>query len=84
MPPMTLPGTNIPIPPGEEKKGFALLEPVFAVSGGGLTLSQLSEMTGHSKLGQTRMGGQSGKQEIRGDAGRENLDDQSSSADYAD
>ena len=45
---MTLPGTNIPIPPGEEKKGFALLEPVFAVSGGGLTLSQLSEMTGQS------------------------------------
>ena len=43
---MTLPGTNVPIPPGEEEKGFALLEPVFAVSGGGLTLSQLSEMTG--------------------------------------
>ena len=45
---MTLPGTNVPIPPGEEEKGFALLEPVFAVSGGGLTLSQLSEMTGQS------------------------------------
>ena len=41
---MTLPGTNVPIPPGEEEKGFALLEPVFAVSGGGLTLSQLSEV----------------------------------------
>lgn len=45
---MTLPGTNVPIPPGEEEKGFALLEPVFAVSGGGLALSQLSEMTGQS------------------------------------
>ena len=45
---MTLPGTNLPIPPGGEEKGFALLEPVFAVSGGGLTLSQLSEMMGQS------------------------------------
>ncbi len=45
---MTLPGTNLPVPPGGEDKGFALLEPVFAVSGGGLTLSQLSEMTGQS------------------------------------
>lgn len=43
-----LPGTNIPMPPDGGEKGLALLEPVFAVSPGGLTLSQLSEMTGQS------------------------------------
>ena len=41
-----LPGTTLPLPPGQIREPFALLDPVFAVSGGGLLLSQVSEMTG--------------------------------------
>lgn len=43
-----LPGTVLPLPEGETDNAFTLLEPVFAVSGGGLLLSQLTEMTGLS------------------------------------
>lgn len=46
--PTNLPGTNIPMPADGGELGFRLLEPIFAVSAGGLTLSQLSEMTGQS------------------------------------
>lgn len=42
----TMPGTLLQMPPGSEDEAFSLLEPVFAVSGGGLVLSQITEMTG--------------------------------------
>ncbi|MBO5798165.1 MAG: DUF1836 domain-containing protein [Clostridia bacterium] len=41
-----LPGTTLVCPPGKEQAAFSVLEPVFAVSGGGLGLSQVSELTG--------------------------------------
>ena len=41
-----MPGTLLHIPPGSEGNAFSLLEPAFAVSGGGLALSQITEMTG--------------------------------------
>lgn len=41
-----LPGTNIPLPPGRRDNLFHVLDPVFAVSPGGLLLSQVTEMTG--------------------------------------
>ena len=42
----TMPGTLLQMPPGSEEDAFSLLEPAFAVSGGGLALSQITEMTG--------------------------------------
>lgn len=42
----TLPGTVLSMPPGKEQDAFSALDPVFAVSGGGLLLSQVTEMTG--------------------------------------
>lgn len=45
-PPLLLPGTTLPLPPGAGENLFGVLEPVFAVSPGGLLLSQVSEMTG--------------------------------------
>lgn len=42
----TLPGTVLPLPPESREDAFSVLEPVFAVSGGGLLLSQITEMTG--------------------------------------
>lgn len=41
-----LPGTTLPLPAGAEIDAFGALEPVFAISGGGLLLSQVAEMTG--------------------------------------
>ena len=41
-----MPGTLLQMPPGSEDEAFSVLEPVFAVSGGGLVLSQITEMTG--------------------------------------
>lgn len=41
-----LPGTTLTCTPGKEGDAFSVLEPVFTVSGGGLTLSQVSELTG--------------------------------------
>ncbi len=47
-----LPGTVLPLPEEARERAaqnaFALLEPVFAVSGGGLQLSQVAELTGLS------------------------------------
>ena len=44
----TLPGTVLPLPEALPERPFSLLEPVFAVSGGGLLLSQVTELTGLS------------------------------------
>ena len=44
----SLPGTTLPLPPESAEDAFSVLEPVFAVSGGGLLLSQITEMTGLS------------------------------------
>ena len=41
-----LPGTSLPCPPDKERDPFSVLEPVFALSGGGLQLAQLCELTG--------------------------------------
>lgn len=41
-----LPGTTLTCTPGKEGDAFSALEPVFSVSGGGLSLSQVSELTG--------------------------------------
>ena len=41
----TLPGTLLPMPENVED-AFSVLDPVFTVSGGGLLLSQIAEMTG--------------------------------------
>ncbi len=41
-----LPGTILPLPPGQQDHLFSVLEPILAVSGGGLQLSQVSQMTG--------------------------------------
>ena len=41
----TLPGTVLPLPEVLPERPFSLLEPVFAVSGGGLLLSQVTELT---------------------------------------
>lgn len=41
-----LPGTTLTLPPGKAPRPFSLLEPIFAVSGGGLLLSQIVELTG--------------------------------------
>lgn len=41
-----LPGTTLTCPPTRETDAFSVLEPIFAVSGGGLSLSQVTEMTG--------------------------------------
>ena len=44
----TLPGTTLPLDPEMTGDAFSVLAPIFAVSGGGLLLSQLTEMTGLS------------------------------------
>ncbi len=41
-----LPGTTLPMTEEARKDAFGSLAPIFAVSGGGLLLSQVSEMTG--------------------------------------
>ena len=41
-----IPGTILPLTAENERAPFSALEPVFTLSGGGLSLSQLSEMTG--------------------------------------
>lgn len=41
-----LPGTTLSCPSTQESNAFSVLEPIFAVSGGGLLLSQVTEMTG--------------------------------------
>lgn len=41
-----LPGTTLPLPPGQQDPLFSALEPILAVSGGGLQLSQVAQMTG--------------------------------------
>lgn len=41
-----LPGTTLVCPSAQENDAFSVLEPIFAVSGGGLLLSQVTEMTG--------------------------------------
>lgn len=41
-----LPGTVLTCPPDKETDAFAVLQPIFAVSGGGLLLSQVAELTG--------------------------------------
>lgn len=43
---MNLPGTTLPLPPGTTGDLFEVLRPIFAVSPGGLLLSQITEMTG--------------------------------------
>lgn len=43
-----IPGTLLPLTEESRSHAFSVLEPVFAVSGGGLQLSQLTEMTGLS------------------------------------
>ncbi len=42
----TLPGALLICPPEKEEDAFSLLHPIFAVSGGGLLLSQVAELTG--------------------------------------
>ncbi len=42
----TLPGALLICPPEKEEDAFSLLSPIFAVSGGGLLLSQVAELTG--------------------------------------
>ena len=42
----TLPGTRLPLTAEARTDAFASLSPIFAVSGGGLLLSQITEMTG--------------------------------------
>ena len=41
-----LPGTTLPVTKEAPEDAFASLSPIFAVSGGGLLLSQVTEMTG--------------------------------------
>jgi len=41
-----LPGTLLPMPEQAADDAFGALAPIFAVSGGGLSLSQITEMTG--------------------------------------
>ena len=41
-----LPGTTLPMTKEAQEDAFASLAPIFAVSGGGLLLSQVAEMTG--------------------------------------
>lgn len=41
-----LPGTTLPVQPHDRKDAFDALRPIFAVSSGGLLLSQVAEMTG--------------------------------------
>ena len=41
-----LPGTNLPVSPENKKDAFSALDPIFAVSPGGLLLSQVCELTG--------------------------------------
>ena len=41
-----LPGTLLPMPEQTAKDAFGALAPTFAVSGGGFSLSQITEMTG--------------------------------------
>ncbi len=43
-----LPGTTLPLPEGQTDDLFSTLEPILAVSGGGLQLSQVAQMTGLS------------------------------------
>ena len=45
---MVLPGTTLLLPPENADDAFSVLDPIFAVSGGGLLLSQITEMTGLS------------------------------------
>ena len=42
----TLPGTTFPLPEAIPEEPFSLLHPIFAVSGGGLLLSQITELAG--------------------------------------
>ena len=41
-----LPGTTLPLPEGQQDDLFSVLDPIFAVSPGGLLLSQVTELTG--------------------------------------
>ena len=41
-----LPGTTLPLPDGQQDDLFSVLDPIFAVSPGGLLLSQVTELTG--------------------------------------
>ena len=41
-----LPGTTLPLPEGQQDDLFSVLDPIFAVSSGGLLLSQVTELTG--------------------------------------
>ena len=41
-----LPGTTLPLPEGQQDALFTVLDPIFAVSPGGLLLSQVTELTG--------------------------------------
>lgn len=41
-----LPGTTLPLPEGQQDALFNVLDPIFAVSPGGLLLSQVTELTG--------------------------------------
>lgn len=43
-----IPGTTLPLPDDKRWEAFSVLKPVFALSGGGLLLSQITEMTGLS------------------------------------
>ena len=43
-----IPGTNLSLPDDKRWEAFSVLEPVFSLSGGGLLLSQITEMTGLS------------------------------------
>lgn len=42
----TLPGTLLPLSPKASHSAFSELQPIFTVSGGGLLLSQVTELTG--------------------------------------
>ena len=43
---LLLPGTMLPLPANAKDEAFSVLTPIFAVSGGGLLLSQITELTG--------------------------------------
>ena len=49
-----LPGTTVSVEHLPEEGAFAALQPVFAVSGGGLSLSQVAELTGQIDALKTR------------------------------
>lgn len=49
--PKTMPGTELPWSDKAGDNAFSLLQPTFSLSGGGLSLSQLSQLTGLSATG---------------------------------